>query len=108
MPGMSGGLASMYDPGESSEVDAITGAAAGAGFNPVGAVIGAGVGAGTSLFDRQSQKKQAKKDMYPGGIVPKRRRASMMLDQMKDAQNRRLAAMGMLAQASFDWASSIR
>lgn len=69
-----------------------------------GAVIGAGVGAGTSLFDRNEQKKERDRNAPPR---PKRRKLASMLDQVREAQNRRLAGMGMLAQASFDWASSL-
>jgi hypothetical protein len=70
-----------------------------------GALIGAGVGAGTAAMDANEQKKGA---AAAAGSRPKRRKLAAMLEQLRDAQNRRLAGMGMLSQASFDWASALR
>ena len=69
-------------------------------------LIGAGIGAGTAGFDIASRRKQEKQAQEASR--PKRRRLFALQQSMNEQEERKLAGMGMLSQAAFDWASAIR
>jgi len=77
-------------------------AAGGSILGPIGALAGAGLGAGTSLYDTHEQKKAAK------AKEPKRKKLAQTADTMQLAQDRKMAAMASLSEAAMQWANLAR
>ena len=97
------GLSSMI-PGVAPE--------AGAALGPIGALAGAGLSAGGSLFDsfgkKKEQKKQQKEQEEATQSLPGHKKASRVYDSLKDAMQSRWQSMAALSQAAMDWAQLMR
>lgn len=85
----------------------VEGAEAGSSMmGPIGALAGAGIGAGGSLIDSAQKRKQQKK--AEAMSRPKRRKLSQVQASVEDAQRTKMASMATLSQAAMEWAQMIR
>lgn len=81
-------------------------ASAGSMLGPIGALAGAGVSAGASMFDRQSQKKKEKKARER--VEGKHSRLNRIKQTMDEQQEKKTASIAAISQAAMQWADMSR
>ena len=80
------------------------------GFDPMtgGTLIGGAVGGGLGALSYMEQRKQRKFMEAEAKKARRERKVARMQDLTMQGQAQRQASLGLLAQAAFDWGSSMR
>jgi formiminotetrahydrofolate cyclodeaminase len=81
------------------------GAAAGSALGPIGALAGAGLSAGTSIFDFGQKRKAQKK--AEAESRPKHRRLTKIKESLDEQQEKKMASMAALSAAAMQWAQMV-
>ena len=82
----------------------------GSGMDPVtmGALIGGAAGAGGGILEFGEARKKRKAEEAERKRMRRERQIANIQDTTQQGQAQRQASIGLLAQAAFDWASTIR